>query len=148
MVLPQAGTIGRVHHSSLAGVETFSPTRGGQFVSGILGLLQANDGTLWMTSYGAPQGDNGSIVRLSSRDGCLLQNIAFDRTDGSRPLRRSSGLITANYLARLCTAAPFSVALLLVLSSVSFRSTNLQGVQSRMEFTELTAFSSRLSTKA
>ena len=48
-------------------------------------LLQATDGTLWLTSYGVSQGDNGSIVQLSSQDGSLLQNIPFDGTDGSRP---------------------------------------------------------------
>jgi uncharacterized repeat protein (TIGR03803 family) len=48
-------------------------------------LLQATDGTLWLTSYGAPQGDNGSIVQLSPQDGLLLQNIPFDGADGSRP---------------------------------------------------------------
>ena len=48
-------------------------------------LLEATDRTLWLTSYGAPQGDNGSIVQLSPLDGLLLQNIPFDGADGSRP---------------------------------------------------------------
>ena len=48
-------------------------------------LLEATDRTLWLTSYGAPQGDNGSIIQLSPQDGLLLQNILFNGADGSRP---------------------------------------------------------------
>ena len=56
-----------------------------QSISAASDLTQTADGSLWLTFYGGAQGDNGSILQLSSVDGSLLQNIPFNGTDGSEP---------------------------------------------------------------
>ena len=50
-------------------------------------LLQASDGTLWLTNSktGINNNDNGSVVQLSAQDGSLLQNIKFTGANGSIP---------------------------------------------------------------
>jgi uncharacterized repeat protein (TIGR03803 family) len=67
------------------GFHVFPPISALQFSVELSTLLQTTDGTLWLTSYGVSQGDNGSIVQLSPQDGSLIQNIRFNGIDGSRP---------------------------------------------------------------
>jgi len=68
-----------------SGLQVFPGIAPLQFSEAISDLLQAADGSLWLTSYGASTGDPGSLVQLSAQDGSLLQNIPFDTTDGDKP---------------------------------------------------------------
>jgi hypothetical protein len=60
-----------------------------RFTNSVSDLLQAKDGTLWLTASGQ-SGDLGSLVQISSKTGALLQNIPFKGTNGQNP---DSGLL-------------------------------------------------------
>jgi len=69
-----------------SGLQVFPGVSALAFTDAVSSLLQVEDGTFWLTSYGASVGDPGSVAQLSSLDGSLLQNIPFDSNDGFGPM--------------------------------------------------------------